>query len=68
MSTVLEEDRSTGFRISDFGFRISTSQPAIRNGLALVVSIGLALRGQQLLTHREYPLDGPIFYAAAIGL
>lgn len=35
---------------------------------ALVIAIGLALRGQQLLPQREYPLDGPIFYAAAIGL
>jgi hypothetical protein len=55
-------------QIADRRLQISTSQAAIRSGLACVVAIGLALRGQQLITHREYPLDGPIFYAAAIGL
>ncbi|MFQ5593799.1 MAG: ArnT family glycosyltransferase [Anaerolineae bacterium] len=75
MSTVLEEDRPTRLEIADrrsqiagFGLWSPRSQVAIRTGVALVVAIGLALRGQQLITHREYPLDGPIFYAAAIGL
>jgi len=68
MSTVLKEDQPTRLQIADRRFQLSTSQAAIRSGLACVVAIGLALRGQQLLTHRKYPLDGPIFYAAAIGL
>lgn len=68
MSSVIEEDRPTRLQIADRRFRISTSQSAVRHGLALVVAIGLALRGQQLIMQREYPLDGPIFFAAAIVL
>lgn len=34
--------------------------------IGFLAAILLALRGQQLITHREYPLDGPLFFAAAI--
>ncbi|RME42442.1 MAG: hypothetical protein D6791_17740, partial [Chloroflexi bacterium] len=74
MSSVLEEDRlAQPIEIEAAKAPgVDKVVPALRGGLwpavALVISIGLALRGQQLVTHREYPLDGPIFFAAAIAL
>lgn len=35
---------------------------------ALMASLGLALRGQQLITNPKYPFDGPVFFALSAAL
>lgn len=74
MSTLVDEDKlpRSVDRPVERGRSLSDYLPAVQEkvwpAVALVVAIGLALRGQQLAPQREYPLDGPLYFAVAIWL
>lgn len=71
MSTLLRDDQLP--RPAEAEAEATPSDPdrlavpdELWTAIAFLGAILLALRGQQLITHREYPLDGPLFFAAAV--